>query len=825
MLKDLKLKTKLFIVAIFLGIIILPALIVSIYTISTIYERFSDLIEKDAPRQHNLLLLKSALYETDIAYIKFSEKFKSAKNQNQRKQLLAKFNQTIIPYQKQLNQLLKQYYSHIAEDDRKPPFSLLEMQTFIDHLRIESNQKILQGNSLERKLFEKRIERFESLIDKTFQFELDATDEEKQVSYTKIHMFFVIVAVVTCIAIFLAIYFSHYFITSFTNRIQFIRDSAISVTKGEKLFIKRTSSDELGDLEESIMNMLQQLLVINQKLEDSFKKNQSILDTVNDSIITIDTKGTIQSVNSATLQIFGYKEKEVEGVAINQIVYPFHVKELFDEMRKVKNYSKFREVTGIKKDGSEFILEFGISMLHIENKTLAVCAFRNIQDRKEMEATIRYQATFDALTKLPNRVLFYDRLQQAISASKRSQLVIGVAFLDLDRFKIINDSLGHEAGDELLKIIAQRLQSTVRESDTVSRQGGDEFVMMFTGLNNEEAIVPIIKKILQVVAEPIQLMHRKITITASIGISFFPKNGVDPKILLKNADAAMYQSKELGRDTFQFFEKQMNEQTMRKFEMENEMRQSLKDKNFSVYYQPLMDVEHNEVAGAEALIRWIHPTKGIIYPLDFIPLAEETGLIIPLGEWILKSACLACANWNKEKNVSLFVSVNISGSQFKFGDIVQSVSNALKESNLAPSKLELELTESVLIEDTQNALIKLNKLKSLGVSLAIDDFGTGYSSLSYIRRFPINKIKIDSSFISDLDINKSSSELTQTIINLSKNLHLSVLAEGVEKKEQLSFLKQHHCTQAQGFLFSKPLPNKDFHKWLKNYEENKNNMS
>ncbi|KTD19212.1 EAL domain-containing protein [Legionella jordanis] len=822
MAKRWNLKTKLTLEVIILCSFILPVIVFSLITVNRIQNRFNDLLEMDAPRQFILLLMKGKLFELEASVLSFSQDYTSTIDVNQRKALLQQMTDKLGKQKSEISDLLEQYYSHVASDDRNPPFSREQLQTYLNQFKIDGEQyNANQELSWPIDKINIQTEEFEQLLDNNFKFELNALEREKQETAELIQWFKITVIIIGLLMYVFALSIGFFFINHFITRIRHLRNGAAAMVEGTQKAITQPEKDELGDLAKSLNKMLRQLLHSNRALEENVQKTKNILNTVSDSIVTIDGRGLIQTVNAATCTIFGYSEEELTGLPISKLCYPFALKEVLGHPVLPGNHQKLHELTGIRKNAEEFPMELAFSTLKEQDSMRAVCAFRDIRARKEMEAKIRYQATYDSLTGLPNRLLLHDRLQQGIAQAKRNNSIVAVIFLDLDRFKIINDSLGHEAGDELLKIASNRLKKIIRGSDTVARQGGDEFVIVLNSLSKEEMAVSIIKNILEEIAKPFKIENRKLSITCSAGISFFPKNGTDSQTLLKNADAAMYRSKEMGRNTFQFYEKAMNERTLVRLEMENELRNAITNHEIDIYYQPLMDVQKGKLLGAEALVRWVHPRLGIIPPLQFIPMAEETGLIIPIGAWILKEACRNCAEWLKQDFPIHYVSVNISGNQFKYGDIVQTVKSALEESGLNPSHLELELTESILIEDTENSLQKIKQLKEIGVSLAIDDFGTGYSSLSYIRRFPIDKIKIDHSFIGDLEVNKSSSELAETIISLAKNLNLSVLAEGVEKKAQLDFLKQHHCNQAQGFFFSEPLPEKDFEQWMKKISQEK----
>ncbi|ABR89327.1 sensory box/GGDEF family protein [Janthinobacterium sp. Marseille] len=433
-----------------------------------------------------------------------------------------------------------------------------------------------------------------------------------------------------------------------------------------------------------------------------------------------------------------------------------------------------------------------------------------ITERKLHEAEIQFQATHDALTGLPNRTLLYDRMQQAVLHSERYGKLTAIAFLDLDQFKFINDSLGHQVGDELLKITAQRLTSCLRESDTVARQGGDEFVLLLTDQPNEEAITHTMQRVLHEVSQPWKANDLEFQITCSIGLTLCPDDGRDAETLLKNADSAMYKAKELGRNNFQYFSAEMNSSVTDRLELLNRLRQAITNEDFVLHYQPKVSLASHQIIGAEALVRWNSAHSGMVSPASFIPLAEETGLIIPLGEWVLRTACRQNRAWQDAGYPPIPISVNLSPRQLARGDIVEVVERILTETGLEAQHLELEITESVMTTDVEKSFALLTQLRSLGVKISLDDFGTGYSSLSYLKRFPVDTLKIDQSFVRDIATDQDSAAIVKAIISLGRNLNLTVLAEGIETEDQFQFLLANGCDEGQGYLMSKPVPNKNF---------------
>jgi diguanylate cyclase (GGDEF)-like protein/PAS domain S-box-containing protein len=434
---------------------------------------------------------------------------------------------------------------------------------------------------------------------------------------------------------------------------------------------------------------------------------------------------------------------------------------------------------------------------------------RDITDRKQAEARIRYMALHDALTGLPNRTLLQDRLSQAIALARRNEKRVGVLMLDLDRFKNVNDSLGHYCGDRLLEMVSMRLKSCLRESDIVARLGGDEFVIGLLMVANAQDIEQVAQKVMAAIATPFQIEGHDLRISASIGICQYPTDGESPEALLQNADVAMYEAKARGRGTFCSFTPELNETTQLRHELEEDLRRACAQGEFVIHYQPLVSTDSGRITGVEALLRWHHPEKGMIGPNQFIPLLEEMGLMVEVGNWVLREACLQNLAWQKEGLPPVRVAVNVSAQQFYRGIIVSAVEKALSETGLDPKWLELELTESLTLDDSEATVRTMQDLKRLGVSLSLDDFGTGWSSLSYLRRFPLDRIKIDRSFMRDILSQPAAEAVVRSIINLGRNLGLPCIAEGIETSQQLHYLQKHKCAEIQGFLFSPALPAAD----------------
>ncbi len=445
-----------------------------------------------------------------------------------------------------------------------------------------------------------------------------------------------------------------------------------------------------------------------------------------------------------------------------------------------------------------------------DNKVIEVVGTAiDITERKRSEQLINHMAYHDSLTGLHNRAFFYEKITEMIQIAKQNKETFAVMFLDLDQFKNINDTLGHAMGDLLLIDVSNRLVDCVYKDQAICRLGGDEYVILLPNCNEEQAAI-IAERIIDQISSPFIIKNHEIYITPSIGVSMFPKDGEE---LLKNADAAMYQAKFLGRSNFQFFTQDLAYKLNKKVALENDLRKAIQKEEFILHYQPQIDITTGKMIGLEALIRWVHPKLGVISPLDFIPLAEETGLIIPIGEWVLRQACYQNKIWQEAGCEPIPISVNVSIMQFRQKDFVNLVEKVLQETNLAPKYLELEITESMTIDITYTEMVLIS-LKELGIKVSMDDFGVGYSSLSYLRRLPINKLKIDQSFIRNLDTKNQA--IVSTIITLARNLQIDVIAEGVEREEHVDFLKKHNCFQAQGFLFSKPIPKDELSKYASN---------
>lgn len=537
---------------------------------------------------------------------------------------------------------------------------------------------------------------------------------------------------------------------------------------------------------------------------------RSIINYAVEGIITIDTNGIIGYINPSAEKIFGYTSTEVIGNNISMLI----PEPCYDDCTNLDINSKFTEknleILGRQKSNSSLPIEVTISKFYVGEKFFFTIILRDITERRHYEEMIKYQAFYDSLTALPNRLLLKDRIALEISHSKYTKQSLAIMYIDLDRFKLINDTLGHDIGDKLLKEVAVRLKNCVNQTDTVARIGGDEFVILLPKITCEENIGNISNKILETIREPILIDSHELYISVSIGVTIYPDDGENQETLLTNADVAMYRAKEKGKNNFQIYTPALNEKALERLAMENSLRRALEYKEFVVYYQPKVNTKTEQIIGMEALIRWQHPNWGLVPPLKFIPLAEETGLIIPIGEWVLRTACAQNKAFQTAGLPPLTVAVNLSALQFQLQDLTKMVSNVLEETGLDPHYLELEITESIAMQNVEHTIRMINELKAMGIKFAIDDFGTGYSSLSQLNSFSVNKLKIDKSFVSKIDGVKDNAIIASTVLALGKSMSLGIVAEGVENQEQVNFFKLNKCDEMQGYFFGRPMTKEAF---------------
>jgi diguanylate cyclase (GGDEF)-like protein/PAS domain S-box-containing protein len=522
-------------------------------------------------------------------------------------------------------------------------------------------------------------------------------------------------------------------------------------------------------------------------------------------------------VNPAAASITGYSRDELRELNFWGLVHPDFreaVRERGLARQHGESASSRYEFKIERRDGEERWLDSSASSVDFGGRPAVLGIAFDVTERKRAEEQIKSLAYHDVLTGLPNRLLFNDRLNVAVAQAHRQQQRLGILFLDLDRFKVINDSLGHSLGDRLLQAVAERLEAGVREGDTVARLGGDEFILLLPGIARADDIARVAEKILDSLRLPFRLEGRDLFVTASIGLSLYPEDGLDGETLIKNADIAMYRAKEQGRDNFQLYTHAMNERAVERLQLESSLRKALAHGELLLHYQPLLDLSTGRVHGVEALLRWEHPETGLVYPGEFMHLAEITSLILPIGVWTLRTACAQVKKWQEEGHPHLCVSVNLSARQFQQPEIVEHVKRALRETGLSARSLDLEITESHAMQNAEATIHTLSELKALGVRISIDDFGIGYSSLSYLKRLPIDTLKIDQSFVRDITSDPDDAAIATAIIALAHTLKLRVVAEGVESQQQLEFLSTRQCDRMQGFLFSRPLAAADCGEFL-----------
>jgi diguanylate cyclase (GGDEF)-like protein/PAS domain S-box-containing protein len=534
-----------------------------------------------------------------------------------------------------------------------------------------------------------------------------------------------------------------------------------------------------------------------------------LLDKLSNEIYIFDAENfQFTHVNQGGRDNLGYTLEELRGMPVLDLKPEITRDEFLSYIEPLRNGEQdqvYFETIYRRKDGSSYPVEVRIQFSPGEDPPVYVAIILDVTEQKKTEDRLHYLAYYDSLTGLPNRHLFFNRLEQAMKEADRDERLVAVLFVDLDQFKNINDSLGHDVGDIMLKEASDRLSKCLRASDTLARWGGDEFNLVLRDLKNIHDVTVVAEKIVKNISKPYYINMKRLFITASIGITLYPFNESNVEDLVKKADAAMYYAKEAGGNNYQFFDHQMTAQLEERLELESEMRHALERDEFILLYQPQVGVDSGIVAGMEALIRWQHPKKGLITPDRFISIAEDTDLIIPIGEWVLREAC----KQNKILQDSGFrpiqVSVNVSARQLRESNLVQKIDQILKETGHDPALLNLEITESMLMRDVDGVIQMLNDLSALGVTISVDDFGTGYSSLAYLKRFPISTLKIDYSFIRDIPVNKDDVSITIAIINMANGLGIRTVAEGVETEAQLDFLKLHNCDLVQGYYFCRPV--------------------
>lgn len=594
-----------------------------------------------------------------------------------------------------------------------------------------------------------------------------------------------------------------------------------AVERGAQDYLLKTQLDS-HSLRDALLNMIERKAAA-EALFGERERAEVTLNSIGDAVLSTDLAEHVTYLNAAAESMTGWTRQDAAGRPLAEVFrivdgatgepVPNPMALAVQENRKVGLKAN---CVLIGRDGHEAAIEDSAAPIHDRRGrvTGAVIVFHDVSVTRAMSLQMSHLAHHDALTDLPNRLLLNDRLAQAIELGRRHRRPLAVLFMDLDRFKHINDSLGHVVGDQLLRSVAERLMLCVRSSDTVSRPGGDEFVLVLTEMDEAGHATISAKKALDAVAEPHHIAGHELHLSASIGVSIYPDDGQDAETLMRNADIAMYHAKELGRGRYQFFQPDMNVRAVERQSLEDGMRRALDRQEFVLHYQPKMDLEMGVIIGAEALLRWHHPDRGVLQPTQFVPIAEDSGLIVPIGRWVLREACLQARVWQDSGLRPIPVAVNVSAVEFRSAGFLEGVRRILEQTRLEPRYLELEVTESVLLAHGKSTISLLLGLNTLGVRLALDDFGTGYSSLSYLKEFPIDALKVDESFVRGITGDHNGAAIVRAVITLGRSLNQRVIAEGIETAEQLAFLRAHHCGEGQGFYFNRPLTAEQFAKLL-----------
>jgi len=554
------------------------------------------------------------------------------------------------------------------------------------------------------------------------------------------------------------------------------------------------------------------------------ERAQVTLNSIGDAVISTDVEGRVSYLNKVAERLTGWTSKEAIDRPLEEVFQIIDADTRSTIPNPMAKATEENATVGlppscilIRRDGVEAAIEDSSAPIHDRrgHVTGAVMVFHDVSTARALSLKLAYIAQHDTLTDLPNRALLNDRLKQAIFHAQRHHVALAVLYLDLDRFKHINDSLGHIVGDQLLQMVALRLKECVRATDTVCRLGGDEFVILLSQVAHEQDAAVSAEKLLQTLRKPCLLNGHELHVTASIGIVVHPGDGTAVEALLQNADSAMYEAKNRGRNNYQFYRSELNSSASERQALESELRHAIERRELKLDYQPIVHLSTGAIAGVEALVRWRHPTLGLILPNLFISIAEESGLIVPIGNWVLREACRQAKFWHDAGLPDIRLAVNISAVELRSKEFVAGVAAILAETGFDPHCLELELTETFLMQDSSSTSLVLDAIKALGVQLALDDFGTGYSSLSYMSRFPIDTLKVDRSFVRDLTLHATDASVVSAVINMGKSLHMRVVAEGVEALDQVEFLKAHGCPEAQGYHFSRPVAAVDCAEWMR----------
>ncbi|HTJ20533.1 MAG TPA: EAL domain-containing protein [Steroidobacteraceae bacterium] len=591
----------------------------------------------------------------------------------------------------------------------------------------------------------------------------------------------------------------------------------LAVQRGAQDYLLK---DRLDDhlLPKALRSMVERAANAEALFEEK-ERAEVTLNSIGDAVMSSDVSGKVTYLNAVAESMTGWSREEAAGQRLEDVFRIVNAdtrapaaNPMTLAIRENRTVCLTPNCILIRRDGVEAAIEDSAAPIHDRRGrvTGAVMVFHDVSTTRALSLRMSYLAQHDSLTNLPNRAVLNDRLAQAIALAHRHAQQLAVLFLDVDRFKQINDSLGHEIGDRLLREAAQRLHSCVRNSDTVSRHGGDEFVILLSEVTHAADAAVCAEKVLLALSAPYCIDQHKLHLTASIGIAAYPNDGTDAETLMKHADLAMYHAKDVGRNNYQFFDRAMTARAIERHALEYGLRHALERRQFELYYQPIVNLQTRAIEGVEALVRWRHPHHGLVPPAQFVPIAEESGLIVAIGRWVLREACRQARAWQDARLPAVRVAVNISTIELRHKDFVTGVRTILAETGLAPCYLELELTETVLMQDSTSTAAVLHSLKELGIQLALDDFGTGYSSLSHLKRFPIDALKIDHSFVRDLATNAQDAIIVGLVVSMGKALHMRVVAEGVETSEQLAALQRHACLLGQGHCFGKAMAASEF---------------
>jgi diguanylate cyclase (GGDEF)-like protein/PAS domain S-box-containing protein len=781
--------------------------------------------------------------EEDVVYYGLSIKeafFTLSENTGRERALISTVIAQQRPFHKNESRLLNSYQhinkfinKHLAEVlgflPKTPIIKHALHELEINHLRYQAlrNTIIQQSSSNQpyiinaNEWFDRSTEAVDAILNLSFAVDQHFNDG---IRITKANAQYTVIALLITLFLVVSI-FIFTFILIYRRILMPLRElelSANTIAKGDFTRITQVlAQDEFGELASAFEIMRDYLLndrEQRQMAENELRKLSMALEQSVSSIIITNANGYIEYVNPQFFNTTGYTGNEVIGHKLNIISSGKTPQKTYDDLWKtIKDGRVWQgELLNRKKNG-EFYWDM-VSISPVRDTNNMITHFIGIQHditlHKQMEQQLNFMAYHDELTELPNRALLSDRFEQLTHLSHSDHREVAFLMLDLDRFKLINDSLGHSIGDQHLIEVAKRLKDISRASDTIARYGGDEFVILASSFSSINSLIDIAKRIIAISAKPADIQDHSLHFSISVGISIWPNDGEDMNALLRQADTAMNHAKALGGGRIQFYTDELNQKATHRLKLENDLHEAIEHNQFELYYQPQIHLGSGKIVGTEALIRWNHPELGLVSPLDFIPLAEETNLIQPIGDWVLKTACVQAALWKKNFNSELLMAVNVSALQLDDADFIDRLTNIINQSGLPFESLEIEVTESSVMHQPDKMINVLNNITSLGIKLALDDFGTGYSSLSYLRRFPFDKLKIDQSFIRDIKNNQEDSAITQTIIKLAHNLNMTVIAEGVETRSQATILQDCSCDEIQGYLISRPVPAKELEKLL-----------